>query len=187
MYARLPWLMVIDSRSVLDVERSIDCVGAVLACGWLAVRCSTTRVQGRTCKMNFEQAGGFGRVLPVENRRASGQFKNSCNESTAHWSHIWMVQPCITRVTRCTRCDIRVLAHCKSSFMLYLVASWKVGLDVGICLDIWIYSLLPSWMLIYKSILLGLSTDADVWACLWIIFCIGYTKIYQWELNGVNP
>ena len=35
--------------------------------------------KGDRIEMDFEQAGGSSRVLPVENLSASGQFKNSCS------------------------------------------------------------------------------------------------------------
>ena len=58
-------MMITDFGTVLDIERSVDCVGS---CPYMWM--------GKHTEMGFEQGGCSGRVLPIENRSMSGQFKN---------------------------------------------------------------------------------------------------------------
>ena len=80
---------------------------------------------GERLEIDFEQAGGSGRVLLVENRSASGQFNNSGSDvygalkSYCEWYDACdaiRATPTQDNVTERTRRDAQVFPYCKSSF-----------------------------------------------------------------------
>ena len=80
---------------------------------------------GERLEIDFEQAGGSGRVLLVENRSASSQFNNSGSDvygalkSYCEWYDACdaiRATPTQDNVTRRTRRDAQAFPYCKSSF-----------------------------------------------------------------------
>ncbi len=81
--------------------------------------------QGERVEIEFEQVGGSGRVVLVENRSASGQFNNSGSDvyrslkSYCKWYDACdaiRATPTQENVTRRTRRDAQAFPYCKSSF-----------------------------------------------------------------------
>ena len=79
---------------------------------------------GERLEIDFEQAGGFGRILLVENRSASGQFNNSGSDvygtlkSYCEWydaCEAIRATPTQDNVTGRTRRDAQAFPYCKSS------------------------------------------------------------------------
>ena len=87
---------------------------------------------GECLEIDFEQAGGSGRVLLVENRSASGQFNHSGSDvygalkSCCEWHDTCdaiRATPTQDNVTGRTRRDDQAFPYCKSSLTMVALLS----------------------------------------------------------------